>query len=268
MSILDGFPIFKFKIVLFRSSPDRMSVASLASDSETFDFSGGDEVLNVTIDGVAQPPITIQSALFTVPASATAEEVAQQIDAGLAVGTSYAQDNGRVIVATDTTGSTGSVAVAGAAATTLGFSPTSTSGSGYDDIWGGVRPQDDGTQSGRPGRRERDAETVVCQLGRTDWGSRKMSAGGVEDKTDFMFAVARKYLRDNGFLDSNGDPVFDVDTRVARILTTADEIERVFPYPPGMWITKAEDGGFGLRFRKSRINLCRFYCSKERISGE
>jgi hypothetical protein len=46
---------------------------------ETFDFSGGDSVISISVDGGANQDILIQQSLFVDPAAATAEEVAFQV---------------------------------------------------------------------------------------------------------------------------------------------------------------------------------------------
>lgn len=64
------------------------SVATIFTDTETFDFSAVPEILNLEIDGTATS-VTFEASDFSVPASATAEEVVTALNAKLSVGSAY-----------------------------------------------------------------------------------------------------------------------------------------------------------------------------------
>jgi hypothetical protein len=259
--------IQKFDVVIRRVAPDRIAVSSVETAQQTFDFSGGDADLIVTLDGGAPQVITIVAASLAVPGAATATEIAAQVDAALVGGEAYETADGSVVVATDTAGASGSVVVSGAAEAILGFSITDMSGGGYDDTFGAVRPHDDGTQHGQPGRRERAPVTIRCQLDLSNSGEQEITVGGKTVSINAAITVKTDDLVTLGLMDANNKPVFSVGDRIDRILRIDGSLERKYPNPPGLWIVRVEPLGYGLAyFGTPKVNLWDLHCSEDRIT--
>ena len=260
--------IQQFRVVIRQLDEELSAAASVATSTiETWDFSGGDEDLEVDIDGFGVQVLTLVSASFAVPAAATAEEVAAQLDPQMAGGTAYTTDLGAVVLGTDEIGDDGSIEITGGAANArLRFPTTEVDGGGYDDIFGGYKPISDASQEGQSPRREKAPVTLPCQLRRPgNWGGQVMSPGGSEERADLIIALHKPDLEAAGLVNSDNSPVFQAGDRIARIENKLGEVEEAFPNPPGLFIVDVERGGFGLNFGGvARMNLVSLHCSKNR----
>jgi len=263
--------IFRFNVVLRLLDTTRTAASSIAtSNAGPFDFSAGDTVLDVKVDGGATQNIDILEAYFADSSAGTAAEVAAQIDAALSGGESYPDAESRVVIGSDTEGDGSIVEVTGGTANAvLGFPVVEVAGGGYNDLAGGYVPIDDGSQSGQSPRREGEEVTLPCQLRRPrDWGSQFAGPGGSEERADVMIGLYRPDLEEIGLIDANGRPAIQLGDRVVRIENLDDDTEEAFPNPPGMWVYEVERGGFGLSFTgTSRFNLVTLHCRKDRMVG-
>jgi hypothetical protein len=258
--------IQKFDVVIYQLDTNRTGSSSTESKVETFDFSGGDSVISISVDGGANQDILIQQALFVDPSAATAEEVAFQVDPLLTGGEVYTTSDGRVVIATLTRGDSGAIAVSGPAVAILDISVTSVDGQAYDDEFGGSRPIDDGTQDGTPSRREKEPVTLKCQISWVGAGRQNIIPGGKEVPSDIVITVKVDDLSALGLLDSNNEPLLTAADRIDRIMRIDGALERRFPNPEGMWINMVEPIGYGLAyFGTPQVNLYDLHCAKDRI---
>jgi hypothetical protein len=258
--------IQRFQAVFYRTDHITTGSANAVSDVETWDFSLITTIdLSVDIDGGGSQTITLEAALLADSSSATAAELVIQINTQLTGGVAVDDSKGRIVIATSTMGDSGSVEIGGAAGTLLGFRTDEVSGGAYDDVWGAPLPQADNTQEGEDTRRELAPVTIECQIDRADWGTRRLTAGGEEEKADGILTLKKDDLASAGLLGSDGLPVLHIGDRLDRILQLDDVLAIQFPYPPGMWVQKVEPAGFGLAyFGTPEVNLFYIHCSKDR----
>lgn len=258
--------IQRFQAVFYRTDHITTNSANVVSYSETWNFSSISTIdLDVEIDGGGAQTVTLESALLADDTAATAAELVTQINAQLTGGVAVADSKGRIVIATNRMGDSGSVEVSGDARALLGFGSDAVEGGTYDDVWGAPAPRANDTQEGEDSRRELAPVTIDCQLDRADWGSRTMTPSGEEEKADGILTLKKDDLADAGLIGDDGKPIFHVGDRLDRILQLDGNIAISFPYPPGMWIQKVEPGGFGLAyFGTPEINLFFIHCSKDR----
>lgn len=258
--------IQRFQAVFYRTDHLTTNSANVVSLPETWDFSSTPTIdLEVDIDGGGAQTVTLDASLLAADTAATSAELVSQINAQLTGGVSIADSQGRVVIATNRMGDTGSIEVGGAAGTLLGFSSDAVEGGTYDDVWGAPTPRSDDTQEGEDSRRELAPVTIECQIDRSDWGTRTLTPSGEEEKADGILTLKKDDLSDLDLIGSDGKPIFHVGDRLDRILQLDGNLAISFPYPPGMWIQKVEPAGFGLAyFGTPEINLWYIHCSKDR----
>lgn len=243
-----GYLVHEFRAVIRRQDTAATAAASIQSGtSETWDFSGVPLTLTVSVDGGAAQTVTFVSGDFTAVAAATADEVAARIETDLTGAEGYVSADDEVIIGTETTGSSGSIQVTGGTANSILQFPTiDVSGGGYDSIFGGLVPVDDGSQQGLPTRRERPALTLRCQVSRNDWGRQDMTAGGLEQRADIIIRTLASQVQSLGLVDSNNMPIIKAGDRLVRIERVNGDTEWAFDDPPGMWVSKVMPASYGL----------------------
>lgn len=246
----------------------RLSTAATASSSvmttttSTWDFSGGDVDLNVTVDGVPQV-ITIHVAGFVAPALATADEVAAEIILGIAGGTAYVTEENAVVIASSTVGAGGDIQVTGGAANAILLFPTGLVEDGaYDPIFGGTRQVATGVQQGQDARRYYPLDTMDCQVDRNNFGDQEINAGGVQTTADLVLTLDRQNLLAAGLIRADGTPRFNPGDRLVRIRSQAGVIQEEFGQPPGMYVRRIERAGFGLSMMNPEFNLVYLHCNR------
>lgn len=260
--------IQKMKIEIRRFSPIRTNTASVVSSPGPFDLSGSDWVLNVTVDGGPWQVVNILQSAFSDPSSVSASALVTVINAALTDGEAFADSNGAVVLGTSTQGDSGSVEVSGDAVTgLLGFSVTSSTGGGFDDVFGSIKAVDDGTQEGTTRLREKDSITLRCQVDRNDWGSRRMAPGGPHETKHVIFTIERSQLRRKGLLNSLGLPDLHVGDRIVKLTSTGGTLVESFEDPNGLWIQDVTRAGHGRKAFGERTNrLFYLLCSEDRVT--
>lgn len=261
--------IQKMKIQLRRFSPVRTNSASLVSGPGPFNLNGSDWTLNVSLDAGAFQPVDILQSAFTDPNSVDAADMAAVIAAGITGGESYTDPNGAVVVGTETQGDSGAVEVSGdAVADLLGFRVITSVGGGFDDVFGGVKPVNDGTQEGDTRLREMEPITLVCQVDRNAWGNRNMAPGGYIEQRRTIFVVERRRLAAKGLIDARGLPKINVGDRIGKLMDMGGNLVESFDVPNGLWVHHVGRAGHGLKAFGNRTNrLFNLECSEDRVTG-
>lgn len=260
--------IIQFLADIRRVWTGAMAQASVASVAvETWDFSSAPSwTLTISVNGGAPQTITILASGFADSTAATAAEVAAQIDAGLVGGGSYALTAGGVAIEADLTSATTTVQVTGGTANALLLFPTTTeTQAGYNDLLGGVRSVDDGTQEGVPGRREHATVTVRCQVDRSRWGEQRMTAAGVLVVAEIVLTLDMRELERRGLTRADGAPRFSRGDRLESIRTKRGVSVEAFPDPQGVRVENVERAGHGLSLRNPRPNLVYLHCERDRV---
>lgn len=262
--------IQKMKIRVRRFSPVRTNCASLMSSPGPFDLQGIDWLLNVSIDQGAFQPVDILQSSFTNPSNISGTEMAAVIDGAITGGESYTNSEGAIVVGTKTQGENGAIEISGISVTELfGFKVITSIGSGFDDVFGGVKPVNDGTQGGTTRLREHEPVIVVCQVDRNNWGMRKMSPGGYEEQRKIVFTLERKRLSANGLIDDRGAPKINIGDRVSELLDMSGNLVESFDDGNGLWIHHVGRAGHGLKAFGNRTNrLYYLECSEDRVTGK
>lgn len=258
--------IQRFQAVFYRTDHLTTDKANVISAAGPWNFTGITTIdLDVEIDGGGVQPITLQSSLLADITAGTAAELVVQINTSLTGGLAVEDSEGRIIIVTNRIGDAGSVTVGGDAGSFLRFSSETAEGSVYDDVFGAPTPQSDGTQEGQETRRELAPVTIECQLDRADWGTRKLTAGGEEEKADGILTLKKDDLDSASLMGSDGSPMLHIGDRLDKILQIDGDVAIDFPNPPGMWVQKVETAGFGLAyFGTPEVNLFYIHCSKDR----
>jgi hypothetical protein len=261
--------IQKMKIRVRRFSPVRTNCASLVSSPGPFDLDGSDWTLNVSLDQGAFQQVDILHSAFSTPSNVSDTEMAAVIHAAITGGESYTDADGAVVVGTETQGGSGSIEISGdAVSDLLGFQVITSVGSGFDDVFGGLKPVNDGTQEGTTRRREQEPVVLVCQVDRNNWGSRKMSPGGYEEQKKTVFTVERRRLASKGLINERGVPKINIGDRVSELLDMSGNLVESFDDPNGLWIHHVGRAGHGLKAWGNRTNRLYFLeCSEDRVTG-
>jgi len=142
-------------------------------------------------------------------------------------------------------------------------------GGGYDPLLGEPIPVADGTQTGSSSRREKAAVDVPCQVDRREWGEDVLVGGGHDPETELILTFHFRDLERLGLVHTSGDlegkPKIGARDRVERLKRMNGNTVVVFPDPPGMYVTVAEQGGWGIRrWGSPKRNLLIVRCRPER----
>jgi hypothetical protein len=259
--------IIQFWADLRRVWTGAMARASVASTTAApWDLSGATSwKLYVTVNGVAQT-LTVAKSSLANPAAATAAELAGLLDTVLTGGGVYALTDGRIAFEADpaTGGGVTTMQITGGALNAvLQFPTTAEQQSGYNDLLGGVRSRDDGTQAGVTGRREHPTITIRCQVDRQRWGDQAITPGGVFDVAELVLTLDMRELERRGLTRADGAPRFTRGDRLValRRIRAGGSVEAF----SDVRVTKIERAGHGLSLSDPRPNLVYLHCARDTV---
>ncbi len=222
--------------------------------------------LVVVVNGAAPQTLSVLRASLADSTAATVAEVAAQLDAALVGGGAYALADGRLALEADPAvggGATSIRVTGGTLNAVLSFPAALETQEGYDDVLGGVRPVDDGTQTGAPGRREHAAVSLRCQVDRSRWGEQRVTPGGLFDVAEIVLTLSARDLATRGLLRADGVPRLTRGDRLIAIRQTDGTIYEAFD---DVRVATIERAGHGLSLRNPRPQLVYLHCERDRVA--
>jgi len=144
---------------------------------------------------------------------------------------------------------------------------------GFDDDFGEVIPQADGTSLGADSRREMAAVRLRCQVKRPGIGSMafnidQVTRGGHQEMTDIQITLFMEDLENEGLV-TDGVPVFRQGDRIEQIEDLNGNVQWTWDYPPGLIVQDVEPRGYGIAVVGTpKFNLVALHCHVPKQAGE